>query len=204
VTKPTLSEFRELYGIADAFRNEVEHFALDAGIPAQSQLRYAGWHLMNAIGDDATLKSVEHLAQGVSHCKRAAYEAAETGILFALEKIHKFKDDFAVTDTSGIFPNYVDCLSAVREAHNLIKDGRKIDPDRRDDWELGMRSFRKLRDTCDEFDQARVALIPVLEKRFIEIVAQDARNLKGYRWTIAGTLLGIFGILLTIVLFVLS
>ena len=152
---------------------------------------------MHALDDEFNLISKAHLAQATSHCKRSAYEAAETGILFSLEKIAKFKEDYSITDLTGLFPGFVDSLSGVVEAQELVKDGRTREPDRRDDWERGMKSFRKLREICNEFDKVRAAINPDLSRRHAALVRQDQRNLRAYQWTVAGTLLGLAGIALS-------
>ncbi len=107
----SIGELRRIYLIADAFRGEVEKFWGDAAIPANNQLRYAGDHLLKGLSNEG-VPSAQSVAAALSHCKRAGYEAAESGILFAFEKIAVFKGEYRYVSKTGILPQFMDHLVA--------------------------------------------------------------------------------------------
>jgi hypothetical protein len=96
----------------------------EAGIPAVNELRNAGKHLVDALADDGSVAHKEHIRLGVAHCRRACFEAYEAGIMFALEGIHKFKEDYATVTVGDVIPEYTDVLRKAHEAQRSIEAGR--------------------------------------------------------------------------------
>ena len=66
----------------------------EVAIPATNELRYAGHHLLQSINEDGMVHDEEYLRKAKSHCERAMYEAAEAGIMSALEQINDFRKDY--------------------------------------------------------------------------------------------------------------
>ena len=51
----TIAVYRASYADADQLSREVSNFRDDVAIPANNELRYAGYHLLQAIGDDGSI-----------------------------------------------------------------------------------------------------------------------------------------------------
>ena len=99
-----IAELRAAYSAADKFAREVFEFSDDVAIPATNELRYAGHHLLSALGDDGRIVGPEHLRKAISHCHRAQYEAAEAGIASAIKKISQFRKTISLWSLGRSYP----------------------------------------------------------------------------------------------------
>lgn len=151
----TIASVRSEYEQADRFYTEVQSFRSKAGIPALNELRNAGKHLLDALGDEGSVANATDLQSALIHCRRAAYEAYEAGILFALEIIQKFKTDYAGVVISTVVPNFTDILKKAAEAMRAVEEGRQNGFDRGADHTARMVSFRELRSICETLDLSR-------------------------------------------------
>lgn len=151
----TIAEFRAEYAKADTLYQEVQSFRNKAGIPAMLELRYAGHHFLKSVGDDGQIVRQCDLDAALAHCRRACYEATEAGIMFALEIIKKFKEDYRSVVVSGVIPDYVPRLRRTDEALAIIEVGRADDFDRSQDHASRIEVFRELRIFCRDLDAGR-------------------------------------------------
>lgn len=119
-----VTDLRAAYRAADKFAREVSEFRDAVATPANNELRYAGHHLLRALNDDGVAADPEHLRRAISHCHRAQYEAAEAGIVSALEMIKQFKEDYKYTPLKGIIPDYSKILRLVRTSQELLPEER--------------------------------------------------------------------------------
>ena len=163
---PDLADFRAVYGAADGFTREVSEFCDEAAIPAMNEMRYAGHHLLRALGDDGSIVDMEQLRKAMSHCHRAQYEAAESGISFVLEKIRQFKEDYKSVVISECVKNYGDIIAAVRQAQKLLPGARSVEgPDgkgRFPDPAKYMEIFRDLREKWFMLENSREELAKII------------------------------------------
>ncbi len=141
-----LSELRLEYQKADRFLREVEDFIDEAGIPGFNELRYAGYHLLQAIDDAGNLQNPADLTRAVNHAKRACYEAGEAGSLVALDGIRAFKQDYKFVRVSQVIADYPRMLGEAEKQRELMIDSRVADEDKARDYDARMEAFRALRD----------------------------------------------------------
>ena len=155
----TIGELRATYRAADKFAQEVSEFRDAVAIPANNELRYAGYHLLRALNDDGAATDLEHLRRAISHCQRAQYEASEAGIGSALDKIRQFKEDYKHTPLKDIIPDYSEILQLVRTSQELLSEER--DSESSDgsgelpDPAKYMKAFRDLREKCHVLEDHR-------------------------------------------------
>lgn len=169
----TLAEVRQAFKDADTFAAEIGEFRQEVVIPVHNQLRNAGFHIVNALNDDGSVKSPgHHLYDARDHCRRAAYDAAVAGIISARAWIDAFREDYRGIVVSDVVPTYPDIILRERKARDLVGAGRydeKSDGERMNDY---METFRALRADVDLLDANREGL--------------DAKKLAmqhGMRWT---------------------
>ena len=149
-----IAEIKELYDFADRFAREVGEARFEVQIPAINELRYAGHHVLNSLGEDGTVDEGE-LRKSKSHCERAMYEAAEAGIMFYLESINAFKEEFKDLVVSEVIPDYHKHLARAQKAVDVIVAGRSGRASVEEQVETYMAEFRAVRDIMDVFDAAR-------------------------------------------------
>ena len=151
----TIRELRDLYETADRFAREVTAFRSEVSIPAHNKLRYAGHHLLQSIDDSGTIIADRNLGKAKHHCERAMYEAAEAGILSALDEIAGFRAEYRSVVVGDVVDDYIGKLRQVRKAQDLLVKGRADRTSIVDQVTKYMEAFRRLRDTLEIFDAAR-------------------------------------------------
>ena len=151
----TLAHYRQLYEAADTFAREVAEFRHAIAIPAHNELRYAGHHLLQALGDSGQVADEEQLRRACSHCERAMYEAAEAGIISLLESIAQFQKDFKDIVVAEVVPTYGDCKAMARKARDLLTRGRSKGVAAAETTAEYMHAFRELREASDQLEDAR-------------------------------------------------
>ena len=157
--RDVIDELRAAYRAADKFTREVSEFRDAVATPANNELRYAGHHLLRALNDDGVAADPEHLRRAISHCHRAQYEAAEAGIVSALDMIKQFEKDYKYTPLKDIIPDYSEILRLVRTSQELLPEER--DSEASDgsgelpDPAKYMTAFRELREKCHVLEDHR-------------------------------------------------
>lgn len=178
----TLSHYRQLYEAADRFAREVAEFRQAISIPAHNELRYAGHHLLQALGDSGTVANEEQMRRACSHCERAMYEAAEAGMISLLQSITQFQKDYKDIVVAEVVPTYGDCKAMARKAQGLLTRGRSKEVAATETASEYMHAFRDLRNASDQLEDARDDLNAKLTN-----LAREARR---FYATMAITLLG--------------
>ncbi len=181
-----IQNLREHYDIADGFCRDVQAFLEEAGIPAMNELRYAGYHLLHALTDKSEPASAQ-IIKAVNHCKRAAYEAAEAGILTCLQKVSQFKEDYKGVVITTCIPNWPDMLVKCDEIKDAIANSRKKGDDRGEDHKNQMAAFDTLKGFCKTIDHSREELNKTIKG-----------DIKAQRQFVLVTLLAVLAIVVSI------
>ena len=120
----TTSDFQELYELFNLAETKLKQIEIlqDEGIPIPplNQLRYAGHHTLEAIVSHNDQNKINNIYEAKDHCKRAIYDILEIGVVYLLEKIRIFQNDYKYIDITSVIPNYVDILDETWEAQNFI------------------------------------------------------------------------------------
>ncbi|WP_232629277.1 hypothetical protein [Methylobacterium sp. Leaf118] len=162
------------YDEASELCAKVQLFRKAAGIPAINEMRYAGYHLRFAFDDQAQLLDQDQLRKAGGHAQRASYEAAEAGLLLALDEINLFKEDYKNVIVTGDVKDYVAILADCAEAQSHLGvqhhlgDGQILDHVR----------HRQLFETLPKAANTLHAARPEINKRM-----NESRTGKG-RWLI--------------------
>ena len=119
----SLQELKAIYEEADCFAREVGEFRSEVSIPAHNELRYAGHHVLQAIGDGGDVDE-DQIRKAKSHCERAMYEAAEAGITYALDWMEQFDSDYRDIVIVEVVTDYTEVRQAAYGAQNLLVQGR--------------------------------------------------------------------------------
>ena len=150
----TIERYREEYDEADKFSRKVANYINEVAIPANNQLRYAGHHLLLALGDDGALCNEDQLRRAIYHCQRAKFEAAESGIVSALDNIELFRYEYRRTVVTDIVPNYIEIKRIARDAGQLLEQSREP-KDKADFHSALMKMFETVSEAADILDNSR-------------------------------------------------
>ena len=149
------AELDRRYRQADRLAKEVENFRDEAVIPALNELRNAGRHLIDCIRPDGTIKNDGQYRAALAHCDRAAYEAAEAGILTCARIVRTYRQTFSNVAISTIVTQFPKIQADVQTALRDLEIGRDPDTDpatRSTDY---MNHFRHLAKQCDILEGGR-------------------------------------------------
>ena len=164
----SISDLRTLYDTADKFAREVAEFRSEIAIPAYNQLRYAGHHFLQALDDSGSVSNNEQLRRAVSHCERAMYEAAEAGIISALDSIDQFRKDYKNIVVKDVVDGYASTVVQAQEAQNLLARGRSDQMSSSARASCYMKTFRQLRDASRMLEASRDDLNAKLLEQALE------------------------------------
>jgi hypothetical protein len=169
LVRDDFSRLRTEYDIADKVMKDVQAFVEEAGIPAINELRYAGYHLLNAISPlDADSSSSDELMRALNHCKRATYEASEAGLLTAFGKISEFKADYQQVVVSSVVQDWTEILAKCDTYRDRITEARQTGDDRSIDHTKFRDAFLDLVAVCRRLDHARDELNKQIEQKQVD------------------------------------
>ncbi len=192
LVREDFSRLRSEYDIADKVMKDVQAFVEEAGIPAINELRYAGYHLLNAISPlDADSSTSDELMRAVNHCKRATYEASEAGLLTAFGKVSEFKADYQQVVVSTVVQDWTEILVKCDTYRDKITEARQTGDDRTIDHTKFRDAFVDLVSVCRRLDHARDEL-----NKQIDQARVDARRF--IVTTVLGVVLAIGAIIVTV------
>ena len=162
LTPINISNLRTCYDEADQYVREIAEYRDAASVPALNQLRYAGHHFLEAIGDDGSIQSEEAFRRAYNHCERALYDATDAGITFALKQINRFKEDFKDIVITEVIPDYLDYLEKAENAKDMLGRSRSQPPLVR--AKEYMEVFRDMREITTKLDVSRDSCTVALRK----------------------------------------
>ena len=99
-----LQELLELWTAAEARLKRTERVRSELVIPAVNELRYTGFHLVQALAAEDEAAREEALTKAARHCRRATYDAVEAEVLHWLDAYDGFRSAYStlvLTEVSG-------------------------------------------------------------------------------------------------------
>lgn len=117
-------DIKSLFHRAEDRIKRVESNDKDSGVvvPAINELRYAGFHLLEASTADNDEDCSEQLQRAKRHCQRAVYDAVEVAALDRLDRFDMFDQDYRLVSFGEIIPDYTDKKRYVREVREFINE----------------------------------------------------------------------------------
>lgn len=151
-------EIRNAFEKAERFIKIVEAIDDEVIIPAINELRYAGFHLTRFLTAPCDEKRSQEYNSVLSHCRRASYEALDAGLIFLLEKVQTFKEDYKRVVISEVVADYPDILVYADEVNDLLVQPRQDGDNRDEDFGAREKAFNELRCIVNKLDKAREEL----------------------------------------------
>jgi hypothetical protein len=93
-------------------------------VPAVNELRYAGYHTLEALVANDPKGASENFRKAEKHCKRAAYDAVEAEFLFYAEKLRQFQDDYRTIPIDIPGTNYVEIKARANDTMDIVRKVR--------------------------------------------------------------------------------
>ncbi len=189
--KNKLREIVTLFDKAEIDLKKSEYLDSKLNIPCINELRYAGYHIAKATSGDSP---DENLEKAIGHCKRAIYDANESAVIFLLESIRSFQDDYAGSaNVSTIVNGYSKLRQEVADIANRIKQNKSENSGCRDKY------YESCSDDCDRLKEIENTLSISRE----EINALEAKDITATRRFVTMVSLAVLSIvtIITIAIF---
>jgi len=181
-----LREIVTLFNKAEIDLKKSEHLDSKLNIPCINELRYAGYHIAKATSGDNPDENIE---KAVGHCKRAIYDANESAVIFLLESIRSFQNDYAGSaNVSTIVDGYSKLKQEISDIANRIKQNKSENSGSRDKY------YESCSDDCDRLKEIENLLTISRD----EINVLEAKDLKDTRRFVTTVVLGGLGIVTAI------
>ena len=147
-------------------------------------MRYAGQHCLASLVSDDEKEIDNNIYEAKDHCKRAIYDAMEIGIVYLLNKIKIFNEDYKYITISDVVPEYIHKLHQINEIKSYIGETSRKDIENYEE-------IQKLFDQVLEIERALNSARPELNKKI--------NNWRmGILFTLIGILIALIGILISL------
>ena len=198
VPPESISELIESYETADRFAREVAQFRSAVAIPANNELRYAGHHLLESLNSTTQVSKPDLVRKARNHCERAMYDAAEAGIICAVDEIARFQDDYKGVVVSRVITDYPNVRALAIRAQAVLAQGRSDRTSAQQQTAEYMELFRQLRDAVHVLRGGRDDLNAMVEEDRAKEQAESRQFLLQFVIRIAAVLIGAAGLVWTI------
>ncbi len=195
---PSVPELTESYEVADRFAREVAQFRSAVAVPANNELRYAGHHLLQALGGHAEISKPDELRKAQNHCERAMYDAAEAGIIYAIDEIARFQDDYRGVVISRVIKDYPNVRALATRAQAMLAQGRAGRASVEQQAAEYMDLFRELRDAVHLLQGGRDDINAMIEQDRAKEQTESRRFLLQFAARTMGVLLAAIALIWTI------
>lgn len=168
-----LQDLLSLLGKVELSQKGFEQFGNGLDGPALNETRNATYHLIRALLTDDGDKRDDQFGKAIRHAQRAIYDCHEAMLLTMLDKVRKFKDDYAMIQIAPVIPDWLDLLRQAREAQSCIDEAKKevsLGGDKEKyylDIQTHVDALRGISERCDD---AREELNKIVSRRHYEIV----------------------------------
>jgi hypothetical protein len=106
---------------ADKIIQDVKSITTQEVIPAISELRYSGWHLVRWLDSNIKGKPDEEaLSEAKAHSKRAIFEASRFGALFCVTSMLEFRSVYGGDIMPEIIANYSEKMRKAEESRKFL------------------------------------------------------------------------------------
>ena len=186
--KDKINQLVTVFKEAEKQLKHSEHDTNELSIPSINQLRYVAFHIVESFSSHDSIKIEEEINKAINHAQRAKYDAVEIGIVYYLEQIKIFQENYSsYTETLEILPNYIEYLTKAQNASDklqLIKDDEK---DREDYYKEIAPYYQILKDVYITLQTS----IPLINKKIEENNEKARKENKRFLTASGLTLLGI-------------
>lgn len=186
--KAKINQLIEIFKEAEKQLKHSEHDTNELSIPSINQLRYVAFHLIESFSSDEESKIEEELNKAMNHAKRARYDAVEIGVIYYLEQIKIFQENYSsYTETLQILPNYIEYLTKAQNASDKLQLIKEQEKDREEYYLEITPYYQVLKDVYFTLQTA----IPLIHKKIEENNEKARKENKRFFIGVGLTILGI-------------
>lgn len=124
-----INEIIELFATCEETIDSLQRDEIEVMIPPINQLRYGFKHLLS--WHNSNMKDDAELEKSLCHCKRALFDAYDARILYSLETIKQFDEDYRNCPISEIDPNYLNDCTYIEQIRDHLIQAREEHYDER-------------------------------------------------------------------------
>ncbi|DAB30994.1 MAG TPA: hypothetical protein CFH84_01015 [Sulfurimonas sp. UBA12504] len=192
--KSKINQLITVFKDAEKQLKHSEHDTNELSIPSINQLRYVAFHLVESFSSQDSSKIEEELNKAINHAQRAKYDAVEIGIVYYLEQIKIFQENYSsYTETLEILPNYIEYLTKAQNASDKLQTIKDDEKDREEYYKEVAPYYQILKDVYISFQTS----IPLINKKIEENNEKARKENKRF---VIGAGLTLAGIIVSIVI----
>jgi len=143
----------ELYNEAEDLIAEVSSLQDGLDTPAVNQLRYPRRHLLNSLTGKTSIAPEQEYERAVAHVKRAICEALDSGIIYCLQEIQLFRNDYRKIEIT--IPGHLNIISLARKAKHLLDKAHKDFDNCHEYYQEARKQFKLLKEACEVLEDTR-------------------------------------------------
>lgn len=165
-----LEDIKALFHRAEERVKRVEASDKDSGVvvPAINELRYAGYHILEAETAYDQGAREEDLQKAKRHCQRAVYDAVEVAALDRLDRFDMFDQDYRFISFGEIVSDYTQKKRYVDQVRHFISETPR--EEREAYYEKVQEYLDKLDTIVNELDDARPEINKIMRRWRIGII----------------------------------
>lgn len=127
VVAERLSALKALYQFAKEKIFALEEIEDEMFVPAVNELRYAGEHILNASTASSSDGALSEIAKAEAHCWRAISDCTEAAVVWSLERLRRFQEDYRLLPVAEYVPAYGELLKLAQEIEAALADRKSKD-----------------------------------------------------------------------------
>jgi hypothetical protein len=190
--KEKYKQVKDNFQKAEIRIKSIELLHNELSIPSINELRYAGHHILNAIQEDESQKILRELDKANRHTKRAYYDAVESVLLYSLDEIKIFDNEYKIIpETLDVIDNYNGKIS---EINNIVHEIENIEYETRDEKYIKIDEYySKIEKTNKELKNSTTSIVALIDRN-------NQAQKKEHRKFIISSLLTTLGIVVAIII----
>lgn len=164
--KEKVKELQLLFAQAEAIVKELERHDGDGlDIPSINELRYVGYHVLNALVADHAYGRDLELDKAKRHVQRAIYDAYEARTMNVIDQIDLFMDDYRLIQVSLVIKDYASLKVEVDQVRRFIGDVQKQADSRDEKYQGCEQHLKRLEEINTQFQAARDDLNVIIAQK---------------------------------------
>ena len=191
--KSAIQRIRDLYNEAEVDLKSYGRENNRLFVPGVNQLRYAGQHLVRALGATDEQAARSNLDAAERHAQRALYDINDAAIQYHLAGITRIRTQYFV-NLNAIVPNYQKVVDAVRSARKNLERVSNEHKDNREQF------YKEAREHVAKLHDAHETMKDAIPDIASEMKRQNAKT----RLMRAGIWLAVIALLLNFARFLVS
>lgn len=133
-------------------------------IPSINELRYVSFHLLRALSTGDGQEQAEELQRAKRHCQRASYDAIELSLVYELEAIMRFEEDFRLFPYTKYYPDILESMERIEEIKTILGEDREHSETRGENYERAEQHLEEIKEINRKLKVRRTEINKIIDQ----------------------------------------